>query len=94
MPRIAELFDKSPSKMPFDFPDILAAIAPRPVFINAPIHDSNFDVTGVRECVRKALPAFNNRDDLLVAVHPDAAHDFAPDIRTQAYQFLHRWLRE
>jgi dienelactone hydrolase len=96
MPRIAELYNMSPAQMPFDFPEILAAIAPRAVFINAPLRDSNFDVTGVYDAVNAARPVFDTiyrRPDHLVAVHPDAEHDFPPEIRQQAYAFLDRWLR-
>ena len=82
--------------MPFDFPDILVALAPRPIFINAPLRDSNFEVSGVRDCVDAAAPVYANvfgAGDRLVAVYPDAAHDFPPAIREQAYRFLDTWLR-
>jgi dienelactone hydrolase len=86
MPRIASVYEKSPTKMPFDFPDVLAAIAPRGVFVNAPLHDSNFDVGGVRDCVRIASPQFPA--DRLVVRYPDAAHDFPLEVREKAYAFL------
>ena len=96
MPRIASIYEKSPEKMPFDFTEILGAIAPRPVFINAPLKDDNFEVSGVEDCVNAALPVYVrifHAGDRLVAVHPDCAHDFPPDIREQAYEFLDRWLK-
>ncbi len=34
--------DKDPKKLPFDFTEIIAALAPRPFFANAPVHDDNF----------------------------------------------------
>ena len=40
--------------MPFDFHEILGAMAPRPVFINAPLNDANFAVAGVRKAVASA----------------------------------------
>jgi pimeloyl-ACP methyl ester carboxylesterase len=92
MPRIASVYGKDPARMPFDFPGVLISIAPRAVFINAPLRDANFDVTGVRESVDAARPYFGN--DRLVAVYPDAAHDFPPEIRKQAYDFLDRSLSE
>jgi dienelactone hydrolase len=97
MPRIATHFDKSPARMPFDFPDILAALAPRPVFINAPLHDSNFEVSGVKECVNAAVAVYQrvfSAAERLVAVYPDAAHEFPPDVRQAAYRFLDRWLNQ
>jgi dienelactone hydrolase len=96
MPRIAEVYGKSPARMPFDFPDILVALAPRALFINAPVGDSDFEVSGVRDCVEKALPVYAgvfNCAERLAAVYPDAGHEFPPDIRRQAYEFLDRWLK-
>jgi pimeloyl-ACP methyl ester carboxylesterase len=95
MPRIAEVYGKSPEKMPFDFTEVLGALAPRPVFINAPLRDANFEVSGVRDCVDAALPVYERifrAKDRLTAVYPDAAHEFPPEIRQQAYDFLDRWL--
>ena len=96
MPRIADLYDKDPDKMPFDFTEILGAIAPRPVFINAPINDSNFEVSGVRQCVDAALPVYTKIfgvRDRLVAYYPAAQHDFPDETRRRAYLFLDRWLK-
>jgi dienelactone hydrolase len=96
MPRIASVYEKSPAKMPFDFTEILGAIAPRPLFINAPLKDDNFEVSGVVDCVNAAMPVYKqifHAGDRLVAVHPDCPHDFPPDIREQAYKFLDRWLK-
>lgn len=96
MPRIMEQFHADPARMPFDFPDILAALAPRAVFINAPKGDSNFAVEGVYDCLRAAEPAYARRraSGNLVAVHPDVGHEFPPAIREQAYTFLDRILRQ
>jgi dienelactone hydrolase len=90
MPRIAERYGKDPARMPFDFPELLATLAPRPLFINAPLGDSNFDITGVKECVEFARQVYES--ERLVAVHPDCGHEFPPEIRRQAYDFLDRFL--
>ncbi len=95
MPRIAEQFGKDPARMPFDFPDVLSALAPRPLFINAPLRDANFEVSGVRDCVAVAQPIYEKvfrAMGRLQAVYPDAAHSFPDETRTQAYGFLERWL--
>lgn len=39
LPRIHTLYEDDPSKMPFDFVDVLKAFAPRPLFVNAPLED-------------------------------------------------------
>ncbi|MCB9385730.1 MAG: alpha/beta fold hydrolase [Bryobacterales bacterium] len=91
MPRIAERYGKDPARMPFDFTEVLAAIAPRPVFINAPVDDSNFEVTGVYNCLRAARPVYERVFDAgerLVAEHPTCGHDFPKDVRGRAYAFL------
>jgi dienelactone hydrolase len=91
MPRIAERYGKDPARMPFDFPEILRALAPRPLFINAPLGDSNFDVAGVKDCVQAAAAVYPA--GRLVAVHPDCGHEFPPEIRRAAYDFLDQWLK-
>lgn len=90
MPRIAERYEKDPRKMPFDFTEVLAALAPRAVFINAPLQDANFEVSGVRDCVRAAAPVYAlcGKPEHLVSVYPDCGHDFPPEIREQAYAFM------
>lgn len=91
MPRIASEYDKSPAKMPFDFPGILQCLAPRPLFINAPVHDANFDISGVDDCVAAGRQVYANvfhASSKLRVVHPDCEHDFPPDIRAMAYEFL------
>jgi len=95
MPRIAEVYGKDPARMPFDFTEILAAMAPRPVYINAPLHDTNFDVFGVRLCVAAATPVYQlfGASGNVVVAHPDCGHDFPPAQREAAYRLLDRALR-
>ena len=95
MPLIAEKYGKDPERIPFDFPELLAALAPRPLFINAPLRDGNFEVSGVRDCIAAAMPIYDKvfkAKEKLVALYPDAGHDFPPDVRRQVWQFLDRWL--
>jgi hypothetical protein len=54
MPRIASEFQNDSRQMPFDFPEVLACLAPRPVFISAATRDDDFDVSGVRDCIAAA----------------------------------------
>ncbi|MCL5005703.1 MAG: alpha/beta hydrolase family protein [Acidobacteria bacterium] len=96
MPRIATMFGNDPARMPFDFSDVLAALAPRPLFVNAPLHDFIFDVSGVRDCLNSARHIYSlfHAQNNLVAVFPDASHSFPPAAREQAYEFLDRWLKQ
>lgn len=90
MPRIAEVYGRDPAQMPFDFTEILGVIAPRRVFISAPLHDANFEVSGVYDCVRAATPVFALYEAAanLQAVHPECEHDFPTETREQAYAFI------
>lgn len=94
MPRIKELYKCNPDLLPFDFTEILGTLAPRPVFINAPLHDNNFEVTGVDDCVESAkkVYALYNAEENLKVVHPVCGHDFPPEIREEAYRFLDKYL--
>ena len=95
MPRIATLYGKDARRMPFDFTEVLAAIAPRPVFINAPTKDDNFELSGVHDCLRAAAPVYEllGARDSLAAFHPDCGHGFPPAARGAAYAFIDRALR-
>jgi dienelactone hydrolase len=94
MPRIASIYDRNPSKMPFDFTEIIGAIAPRALFINAPLRDSNFEISGVYDCVNAAKPVYDlfKAGNKLVMTNPDVPHDFPPEARNKAYLFLDREL--
>jgi dienelactone hydrolase len=96
MPRIADQFGKDPRRMPFDFSDILVSLAPRAVFINAPLRDDNFEVSGVRDCVEAALPVYDrvfHAKKRLKAVYPNSAHEYPTAVRRESYRFLDRLLK-
>ncbi len=95
MPRVAERYGNDPALMPWDFSDVVAALAPRALFVNAPLHDNNFEVSGVRDCVESAMPAYQAQGagDRLVATYPDTGHDFPASVRESAYSFIDAVLR-
>lgn len=95
MPLIATRYNKSPDQMPFDFPEVLAAIAPRAVFVVAPEGDDNFEVSGVRDSIAAAEPIYKlfGAADRLRAIYPDCGHDFPAEAREQAYSFLDEVLK-
>lgn len=95
MPRIAEVYGNDPARMPFDFTEVLACLAPRPVFICAPAGDDNFAVSGVRDCVAAALVVYRKiykAGRNLQVTYPPGGHDFPPQAREAAYKFLARSL--
>jgi hypothetical protein len=95
MPKIRDVYENNPDKMPFDFPEVLAAIAPRGIYINAPLHDANFEVSGVKKCIAAAQPVFDllEAKDQLVVEYPDCAHDFPDDVRNHVYDWLKKQLK-
>lgn len=95
MPRIASSYGRDPNQMPFDFTEVLAAIAPRAVFVNAPQRDDNFELSGVKDCLLAAAPVYAlfNASDRLTWAHPAGGHDFPGEIRAAAYAWLDRQLK-
>jgi hypothetical protein len=95
MPLIASKYEMKPEKMPFDFPDVVAALAPRAFLASAPLHDDNFEVSGVRDCIAAAQPVYEllGVKEKLGANYPDCKHDFPPEVRKVAYEWLDRWLK-
>lgn len=95
MPRLREVYGLDLKRIPFDFPELIGALAPRPFFTCSPLHDANFDVEGVRVCLRAARPIYGlyRAEDELQAEFPDAEHAFAPEARMKAYEFLDQRLK-
>jgi dienelactone hydrolase len=95
MPRIASVYGSDPDRMPFDFTEIVAALAPRAFLASAPMHDDNFEVSGVREVIAAAKPiyALFGKPDNLAANYPNCQHSFPPAAREVAYSFLDRHLK-
>ena len=95
MPRLRSEYGLDLARVPFDFPELIGALAPRAFFTNSPTRDANFEVDGVKVCIAAARPVYQllGAPDRLRAVHPDAAHDFPPEVRAEAYAFLDEALR-
>ena len=94
MPRIVTVYDGDPKKLPFGFPEVLAAIAPRALYVHAPLQDSNFKVDSVRRCVEAARGVYRllDAERNILAVYPPGGHGFPPDARESAYVFVDRVL--
>ena len=76
--------------IPFNFPELLGALAPRSTFINAPLGDSNFQWKSVEKCVSAARSVYSlfGAEERLVARHPDADHNFPEEMRLEAYEMI------
>jgi hypothetical protein len=81
--------------VPFDFHEVIAALAPRKCFINAPIRDTNFKWDSVDRVVvasRQIYELYRVSGNLTVE-HPDCGHSFPEAIRRKAYQIFDDVLR-
>ena len=94
MPRLRDTYQLNPDKVPFDFYELIAALAPRTFVSVSPIRDANFEINGVR----KAMPVagsiyslFKAREELMLLT-PDCEHDFPTDMRLQSYNVMDRVL--
>lgn len=94
LPALREVYDLDPDRVPFDFPELIAALAPRPFFSNSPIRDANFDYRGVEKAVPpiRRIYELHGAPERLRVVYPDADHDFPGAVREEAYRFLETWL--
>jgi dienelactone hydrolase len=90
MPRVTSVYANDPDRMPFDFPELIATLAPRAVFSNSPVADENFDVEGVRLGWPQAKRVYEQlgAGERLVLRTPDYAHDFTDETRREAYAFI------
>jgi neutral ceramidase len=96
MPRLRDVFSQDLDRLPFDFDELIASLAPRAFFTNSPEADSNFEVQGIRDAEPKirSVYALYEAEDRLEFHYPAAEHDFPEPQRQAAYRFLTRWLGE
>lgn len=89
MPRMSDYRGRL-EEVPFDFPEMLGALAPRPFYINAPKRDSNFVWESVDKCVRSAQPIYKllGNERGLIVDHPDSGHNFPEPQRQAAYELF------
>lgn len=90
MPLFRNKYGLDGGKIPFDFHEIIAAIAPRFFFSNSPLRDNNFDVNGVRKGIAKSRKVYEflDAEENLQVRYPEAGHDFPTEVRREAYQFI------
>ena len=96
MPRLLNYAGRL-AEIPFDFHELLGALAPRPVFVNAPLRDSNFQWQSVDRCIaaaREVYALYGAPADRLTVAHPDSEHDFPDAQRETAYALLDSVLKK
>ena len=89
MPRMADYLGH-PEDVPFDVYELIAALAPRHVFVNAPLRDANFQASSVDRIVSASAPVFKllGAEGHVRVMHPDTEHDFSDEPRMEAYRFI------
>jgi len=95
MPRLRDDYGLDPDRVPFDFYEVVAALAPRAFFSCSPTGDDNFAVAGVQKALPAAADVYRlfGAEAALVARYPESGHDFPPETRREAYEFVDRALR-
>lgn len=95
MPLLREKYKLDIQQMPFNFHEVIAALAPRAFFSCSPLKDSNFDVTGVRKGIAAASDVYQffKVPEKLQVRYPDAGHDFPSETRLEAYRFVDKILK-
>jgi hypothetical protein len=86
MPRLAGYRGRL-AEIPFDFHELIGALAPRQVLIVAPLQDHNFRSESVDRIVAAARPVYAlfGHPEWLRVEHPDCGHDFPKAMRELAY---------
>ena len=83
------------TEIPFDFHELIGALAPRVCFISAPLKDSNFRWQSVSHIAAAAAPVYrlHGKPEHLLVEHPDCDHDFPDAMRTRAYELFDQHLK-
>ena len=94
MPRLLDYAGKLES-IPFDFHELIGALAPRACLISAPVGDNNFKWRSVDAIAQAARPVYEllGAPKNLQVEHPDCGHLFPPEMREKAYRLLEEQLR-
>jgi hypothetical protein len=94
MPALAQYAGRQ-REIPFDFHEMIGALAPRAFLAIAPTRDSNFKWQSVDRIIAAATPVFRlyGVPNQIAVEHPDSEHDFPPAMREKAYAWLERFLK-
>jgi dienelactone hydrolase len=94
MPKLLDYVGRL-NEIPFDFPELIGALAPRRVFVSAPLGDTNFRWRSVDSIATAARPVFAlyRMPQNLRVEHPDCGHLFPPEMREEAYKLFNDTLK-
>ena len=89
LPRLG-FFVGNESRIPYDYHEVLACIAPRPVLIIAPVMDKDAHLQDVQECVEQARKIYDlyAASDKIQIFSPDDYNRLSPEMREKTYEWL------
>ena len=89
LPRLG-FFAGNESRIPYDFHEVLACIAPRPVLVIAPVMDKDAHLEDVQNCVEQARKIYGlyGASDNIQIFSPDDYNRFSPEMREKTYEWL------
>lgn len=90
-----KLLDYSLQEIPFDFYELIGALAPRHCFVSAPFYDSNFKWRSVYRIQQAANGVYElyHAPNRLRVEHPNTEHEFPDTMRKIAYDLFDEVLR-
>lgn len=94
MPRLADYAGRL-EEIPFDFHELIGALAPRAFLALSPVRDANFKWESVDRVIAAAQPVYKlyGATGKLVVEHPECEHDFTAEMREKAYAWLEQNLK-
>lgn len=95
LPRLG-FFVGQEDRIPVDYPEILACIAPRPVLVIAPVMDQDAHLEDIVYCMNKIRDIYRlyGNPDLLQIYSPDDYNRFSNDMRRKTYEWAAEQLIE
>ncbi len=89
LPRLGFFVGKE-SHVPYDFDEVLASIAPRPVLVIAPLHDKDAIHPDIHECIGQVRNVYNlySSPGNIELFSPDDYNRFSPEMREKMFDWL------
>lgn len=89
LPRLS-FFQDHADRLPYDYEDLMSAIAPRPALVIAPEYDQYADGEGVKKYVQYANKMYKtlNSDTRIDLFAPNDYNRFSPEMREEVYRWL------
>lgn len=90
IPRLG-FFLHQESRIPYDFHEVLAAIAPRPVLVIAPVLDQDASLTDIQTCVQQAGKIYQlyHQPKNIQLYTPNDYNRFSNEMRKRTIDWLH-----